>query len=401
MSTVNNEIEANQTKNNEIGGANNKEILVKLVALRKGFLEERKQKEELKAENDKLREQNIMKQEQISKLKEELKDFRENSTKPFSRFFKNILDKNEFEDIQEKDDKDKAIDSLDQKRLILEEKVRNLEENIQKLEQEKKDVITENEKLKKELKNEKEKNINNIKKLEEEYNINMNKIKNDNDEKEKLISDYIHRLQLKEDDLKSFESQKRENIKEMTSMRETVKQNEENVKKIKEQNTLIQNENQKLINVNLSQAKTIEDLKFEMNQYKLIIEDLTPLQSNYLFRGVVLPNKTGNNNNNNIITSNDNKKIELSFGKFKNCIYMKLDDDQELNLVEKQVVDILANKTNPGQIKIILKFKKQIKEIICQFTKKEGKYIKIFFNKFKNGNKVDEEIIGMAFGNYY
>ena len=79
-------------------------------------------------------------------------------------------------------------------------------------------------------------------------------------------------------------------------------------------------------------------------------------------------------------------------------------DDQELILLGKEILDILGNKYIPGQVKFILKINdgKTNTEIIGQFTKKEGEYIRKFFSEFKSkSSSKDDELMNMSLNNYF
>ena len=132
---------------------------------------------------------------------------------------------------------------------------------------------------------------------------------------------------------------------------ETLNSNNEKMKEMQKNNKAMQEEI-------IQNKRDIADLKMEIQQYKLIIEDLTPFSIYYVFKGKLI---------------NENQKIEMCFGKYQQSLYIKL-GEKEFILVPKEILDIIGNKFIPGQIKIILKLtgKKNNSEILAQFTKKEG-----------------------------
>ena len=162
------------------------------------------------------------------------------------------------------------------------------------------------------------------------------------------------------------------------------------MKVLKKQNEMM---NDEIIKYN----RDVEDLKLQIQQYKLIIEDLTPFSIDYVFKGKII------NENNGINTKSSNNNLEVSFGKYQQSVYMKI-DGQELILLGKEILDILGNKYIPGQVKFILKIndEKTNTEIIGQFTKKEGEYIRKFFSEFKSkSSSKDDELMNMSLNNYF
>ena len=93
----------------------------------------------------------------------------------------------------------------------------------------------------------------------------------------------------------------------------------------------------------------------------------------------------------------------MCFGKYQQSIYMKI-GDEELFLLGKEILEALGNKYIPGQVKFILKLNdgKINREIIGQFTKKQGEYIRKFFYEFKNkSSNKEEELMNMSLNNYF
>jgi hypothetical protein len=171
-------------------------------------------------------------------------------------------------------------------------------------------------------------------------------------------------------------------------MKEKVRIAEETLNNNNEQMKIIQNKNKLMSDEIIQNKKDIEDLKIQIQQYKLIIEDLTPFSIDYMFKGKLI---------------NENKKIEICFGKYQQSVYFKI-GEKEFILVGKEIVDILGNKYIPGQVKIILKLngKKNNSEILAQFTKKEGEYIRKFFREFKNkSSNKEEELMNLSLNNYF
>ena len=405
----------------------NNNLKLKFVALRNGLIEEKNKNklilsenenlqreiEELKKlnaelstknkeyeeENQKIKEENVTKQESINKLKEELQKYRDKNSKKLSNFFSSLLESDNPENVEEKDKKDLKIESLEQENFKLNEELSDIQSKLnftdKKLTESINDFNAFKEKSKKE-----------IDEIENKYKKNIEEIKNENiqneknlkmkiEEGEKKLIEYLKAIRDKDLIIKSIESIRGDRDKDVLTMKEKVRiseemlnKNNEEMKAIKTKNELMQKE---IINYN----KKVEDLKLEIQQYKLIIEDLTPLDKDYLFKGKII-----NENENNYKNGNN---IEVSFGKYQQSVYMKI-GDHEFILLEKEIIDVLPNKYIQGQVKFILKIndQKENTEIIGQFTKKQGEYIRKFFNelKKKSSNK-EEEIMNMSLNNYF
>ena len=208
------------------------------------------------------------------------------------------------------------------------------------------------------------------------------------EESDKKIVEYLNSIRDKEIIIKSIESIKGDRDKDIITMKEKVRIAEETLDSNNEKMKLIQNENKSMKEEIIQNKRDIGDLKIQIEQYKLIIEDLTPFSIDYIFKGKLI---------------NENKKIEICFGKYQQSLYIKL-EEKEFILVPKEIVDIIGNKFIPGQIKIVLKIngKKNNSEILAQFTKKEGEYIRKFFREFKNkSSNKEDELMNLSLNNYF
>ena len=415
----------NSSENQKLSSdKNNNNLKLKFVALRNGLIEEKnksrqlqsenenlqKEVEELKKqideltsknkefeeENQKIKEENVTKQESINKLKEELQKYRDKSNKKLTSFFSSLLESDNPENVEEKDKKDSQIESLEQENLRLNKELseikNKLEFNDKKLNESINDLNTFKEKSQKEMDEIENKYKKTIEEINNENNLKEKDLNQRIDEAEKKLVEYLKAIRDKDIIIKSIESIRGDRDKDVLTMKEkvriaeeTLNQNNEEMKIIKNQNELM---NKDIINYN----KKIEDLKVEIQQYKLIIEDLTPLSKDYTFKGKIL------NDN-----KNSNKNLEVSFGKYQQSVYMKI-GEKELILMSKEILDILGNKYIQGQVKFILKLNesKNNTEIIGQFTKKEGEYIRKFFIEFKNkSSNKEEELMNMSLNNYF
>ena len=410
----------NQEQTKQVADKNN--IKLKFVALRNGLIEEKNKNKELLLENDNLqkeieelkklntelntknekldeenqriKEENVTKQELINKLKEELQKYRDKSSKKLSNFFSSLLDSDSPQniDLEEKDKNNLKIESLEQENFKLNKDLTELKTKLDfvnnKLTESIKDYNTLKENSQKyleEIELKYKKQIDEI--INEKNNIEKN-LKQKLEENDKKLIEYLNSIRDKEIVIKSIESLKGDRDKDILTMKEKVRIAEETLNNNNEQMKLIQNKNKLMNDEIIQNKKDIEDLQIQIQQYKLIIEDLTPFSIDYTFKGKLI---------------NENKKIEICFGKYQQSVYIKI-GDKEFILVAKEIVDIIGNKYIPGQIKIILKLngKKNNSELLAQFTKKEGEYIRKFFREFKNkSSNKEEELMNLSLNNYF
>ena len=382
----------------------NKQIIIENENLQKEIEELKKLNTELNTKNSKLdeenqvlKEENVTKQELINKLKEELQKYMDKSSKKLTKFFSSLLesDTQQNVDIEVKDKNNLKIESLEQENFKLNKELTDIKNNLdisdKKLSESTKELITLKEKSKKELE---ELEAKYKKEIEEINKEKSNKEKNLNQkiqETEKKMLEYANALRDKELVIKSIESIRGDRDKDVILMKEKVRIAEETLNKNNEEMKIMQN-NKKSMEKDIIKYKTdIEDLNMQIQQYKLIIDDLTPISINYVFKGKIL--------NENLA----NKNIEICFGKYQQSIYFKI-GDKEFILVWKEVCDMLGNKYIPGQIKIILKLngEKNNSEILAQFTKKESEYIRKFYREFKyKSSTKEEELMNLSLNNYF
>ena len=319
------------------------------------------------------------------------------SSKKLTKFFSSLLesDTQQNVDIEVKDKNNLKIESLEQENFKLNKELTDIKNNLdisdKKLSESTKELITLKEKSKKELE---ELETKYKKEIEEINKEKSNKEKNLNQkiqETEKKMLEYANALRDKELVIKSIESIRGDRDKDVILMKEKVRIAEETLNKNNEEMKIMQN-NKKSMEKDIIKYKTdIEDLNMQIQQYKLIIDDLTPISINYVFKGKIL--------NENLA----NKNIEICFGKYQQSIYFKI-GDKEFILVWKEVCDMLGNKYIPGQIKIILKLngEKNNSEILAQFTKKESEYIRKFYREFKyKSSTKEEELMNLSLNNYF
>ena len=379
----------------------NKQIIIENENLQKEIEELKKLNTELSTKNTKLdeenqtlKEENVTKQELINKLKEELQKFRDKSSKKLSNFFSSLLESDSPEniDLEEKDKNKLKIESLEQENFKLNKELTEIKSKLDFNNNKLTEAINDYNKLKETS----EKNIEEIeakykKEIEEiitEKNNNEKNYKNKLEDSDKKLKEYLNSIRDKEIIIKSIESIKGDRDMDIITMKEKVRQAEETLNNNNEEMKVLQNKNKLMTEEIKKNKRDIEDLNMQIQQYKLIIEDLTPFSIDYVFKGKLI---------------NENKKIEICFGKYQQSLYIKL-DQKEFILVPKEIEDIIGNKYIPGQIKIIIKLsgKKNKSEILAQFTKKEGEYIRKFFREFKNkSSNKEDELMNLSLNNYF
>ena len=379
----------------------NKQIILENENLQKEIEELKKLNTELSTKNEKLDEENqkikeeiVSKQELINKLKEELQKYQSKSSKKLSNFFSSLLESDSPQniDLEEKDKNNLKIESLEQENFKLNKDLAELKSKFDFTNSKLTEALNDYNILNSNSK----KNMDEIelkyKKQIEEINtekIDLEKtLKKKLEENEKKLEKCLNTIRDKEIIIKSIESLKGDRDKDIISMKEKVHIAEETLNSNNEQLKLIQNKNKALEQELINKKKDIEDLQIQIQQYKLIIEEVTPFSIDYTFKGKII---------------NENKKIEICFGKYQQSLYIKI-EEKEFILVPKEILDIIGNKYIPGQIKIVLKLngKKNNSEILAQFTKKEGEYIRKFFREFKNkSSNKEDELMNLSLNNYF
>ena len=379
----------------------NKQIIIENENLQKEIEELKKLNTELNTknikldeENQKIKEENVTKQELINKLKEELQKYHDKSSKKLSNFFSSLLESDSQQniDLEEKDKNNLKIESLEQDNFKLNKELSEIKTKLDftnnKLNEALNDYNTLKENSEKKIEEVELKYKKQIEEINIEKNNNENNLKKKLEENDKKIVEYLNSIRDKEIIIKSIESIKGDRDKDIITMKEKVRIAEETLDSNNEKMKLIQTENKSMKEEIIQNKRDIGDLKIQIEQYKLIIEDLTPFSIDYIFKGKLI---------------NENKKIEICFGKYQQSLYIKL-EEKEFILVPKEIVDIIGNKFIPGQIKIVLKIngKKNNSEILAQFTKKEGEYIRKFFREFKNkSSNKEDELMNLSLNNYF
>ena len=379
--------------------SNNNDYLTKLAVLRNAIIDERKKREEIEKklvkleednkiiqkENDEIKIDNTMKGELIEKLKLELRNYRnKNGQKGVQRFLKNLFEEEEEIHADEKQENDIKEDQIS----FLKKENEELKNKLSILENEKKTLnIKLNEQIGEidKIKNDYEKKILEVKNNNIEKVLNLEKELN---EKKNLINVFSERNQYFTSYTKTFDTQKTNLENEINKLKSEVKElKETNDNKDKILSDLVKDQ-QNLLNQIDEANKEKDDFKMLINQYKILIQELTPLNIDHDFIGYIIPE----------YEDEKKKRIECNFGKVNGGLYLKLENKQEVILCKNDIKDIIIDEKYSDRIKIILN---DNKEIICQFSSKEVKFFKQFYIDLKNKpNVVEKALMKISFGDY-
>ncbi len=381
---------------------NDNDLLVKLSILRTALLDERKKSENFQNElnklkeenlsiiksNDNLKEENILKKEQIEKLKSELSKYKnKNGQKNLKSFFNQFFEENE-----EKQEDDETIETINL-----------LKEKISLIENEKTFINGKLNELMNDFNKSKESYEIKIKDLEKNYNIKLNQYEKEIREKEerfnkeieeknKIINENIENTKYLTNYIKTFDSQKIEYENRISKIKLDIEMYIQNLNKKNEEIQVLFNEQEHLLQEIEDYKKEIQELKVQITQYKVLLDEFKPISIDHIFTGYLIP-----------IENNGNLKIvEISFGKIKNKLSFKIEKEDELILSNKEVVDIIEDKERKNRVKIILKVNKVKNYYICDFTEKEVQMILEFFYQFKKKpSLVESALMGMNTDYFY
>ena len=377
---------------------NNNDLISKLAVLRNVIIDERKKREEIEKKLSKLEEENklfqkenedikvdnTMKGELIEKLKLELRTYRnKNNEKGVKKFFSNLFEEEQVhaDEKQEKEIKEDQINYLKKENEDLKNKISILEIEKETINNKLNEQIGEFDKLKKEYDN----------KITEVKNNYINKISNyekEINEKINLVKEFSERNQYFTNYTKTFDSQKSNFENEISKLKNELKESKElNNNKDKIISDLGKDQQNLLIQIDEAN-KEKEDFKMLINQYKLLIQELTPLKIDHNFIGYILPQ----------YEDEKRKRIECSFGKVLGGFCVKIENKEEVILNKNDIKDMIIDKKYNDRIKIIFA---DDKEIICQFSSKEVKFFKSFYYELKNRpNIVEKALMKISFGDF-
>ena len=387
---------------------NNKNLIIKFTALKNALIEEREKTSFLEKENKSLKEEIIKNNEIIIELKDELEKYHDTvDKKGNSNFFSELFNNLNISEIKN----ESIIEKLKNENFKLKEEIEIINNKLNITENQLKESLSKNDL-------QKEKYEQKIKLYEKEKGDNK---KEYNNEKEKLnikINEYYSNNRHLEEKVRLLGSDRiflEENInklkKEINRYKEIIKLKNEEIEKLFQ-------EQENIINNNTEFKQKITNLKNIINQYKKAIDNCTEITDDYIFIGKIIPNthynntiniQNGNNINddmfikvenkiNDINKTNTFKTIKLAFDFYKRKINIKIEDQKQVNIDVKNIIDIVHNLHVEGQIKLFYKIKDMVYDYLCQFTKKESEFIIYFYKELKNQDKIDPGLFGLSMG---
>ena len=371
--------------------AGNDNNLFKIEVLKKGLLEQRKKTSDLEKEVIQLKEEVIVKQETIDKLKEELSNLRDKSSKKkIQRFITGFFDEGEQSKIE------------DDETTILKKENEDLKEKIQSLQSEKNFINSKLSESMTEYNTLKSKLDSKIEEAKTEMDAKVAKMKDDFElknqnllkqifDKNQMLAEQSKSIKCMSELYKSFDMQKFNYEKEISTLKSEVENNTKNLEIKQSQIDILLKEQDKLLKKIEEDNNEIMQMKDEITQYKLIIDDLTPINTDYVFQGY-------------LITKGIKTKLEISFAKYKQSIAFKEENQKEKVFVNKEISDVVIDKKNSNRVWICIYSKGQQKNYLCEFNKKEAEYIVKFYKGIKvrqNDVGVENALMNASLGDYF
>ena len=395
-------------QNEEAKNGDNKNLLIKFMALKNALIEERKKSSLLEKENISLKEQIYKNNDIILELKDELKKYhdcidKKQNSNFFSELFNNIniseikneaiIEKLNTENYQLKEDLNTLKNEFKNKKTELDNcladnniknaKIIECEKKIKELNQEKQDIINQN-------------------------NTEKEKLNQKIDEFDAKNRNLEERVRILNSDRNFFEQSINKLKNEIKIYKEQIEQKNKEISKLFQ-------EQENIINNNTEYKQKVNNLKNIINEYKKAIENSIRITDDYIFIGKIIPNTHYNNTINmhkdntvnddiflkienkiNNINKIDNfKQIKIMFDFYRRKIKIKIENKKELNIDVKNVIDIVENLHVEGQIKIFYKIKDSVFDYLCQFTKKEAEFIIYFYKEMKNEANVNPALLGL------
>ena len=83
------------------------------------------------------------------------------------------------------------------------------------------------------------------------------------------------------------------------------------------------------------------------------------------------------------------------FDFYRRKVHIQIDNQKQISIEIKNIIDIVENLHIEGQIKIFFKIKDTVYDYLCQFTKKESDFIIYFYKELKNESQVNPALLGL------
>ena len=394
-----------ESKQSEDVKYDNKNILVKFLALKNALIEERKKTSLLEEENNSLKNEVYKKNEIILELKDEIKKYHDIvDKKENSGFFSELLNNINISEIKN----EATIEKLNSENCQLKEDLTITKNELNLIKVKLDNCLSDNNIQK----NQYESKIKEL--IKERDNINKTYIS----EKDKLnqkISEYDTKIRTLEEKVLLFNSDREFLEKNINKLKNEIKTYKEQInQKTNEIQKLFQ-EQENIINNNTEYKLKVNNLKNIINVYKKAIDNNTRITDDYIFIGKIIPNTHYNNiintnsekkNNDDIFLKIENtindinnaekyKQIKIMFDFYRRRINIKIDEQKLITLEIKNIIDIVQNLHVEGQIKIFYKIKDIVYDYLCQFTQKEAEFIIYFYKEMKNRSEINPALLGL------
>ena len=394
-----------ESKQPEEGKNDNKNILVKFIALKNALIEERKKTLSLEKENFSLKDEISKKNEIILELKDEIKKYHDSvDKKQNSNFFSELFNNINISEIKN----EATIEKLNSENRQLKEDLSIIKNELNIIKTKLDDCLSDNnlqknkyESIIKQLVQEKE-NLNNT------YIIEKEKLNQKLNEDESKIRDLEEKVLLFNSDREFYEKNINKLKNDIKTYKDQINQKNNELEKMFQ-------EQENIINNNTEYKQKVNNLKNIINVYKKAIDNTTKITDDYIFIGKIIPNthynntinmnNTNNNNDdmflkienkiNNINNVEKNKEIKIMFDFYRRKINIKIENQKLINLETKNIIDIVPNLHIEGQIKIFYKIKDIVYDYLCQFTQKEAEFIIYFYKEMKSRAEINPALLGL------
>ena len=394
-----------ESKQPEEGKNDNKNILVKFVALKNALIEERKKTLSLEKENFSLKDEISKKNEIILELKDEIKKYHDSvDKKQNSNFFSELFNNINISEIKN----EATIEKLNSENRQLKEDLSIIKNELNIIKTKLDDCLSDNnlqknkyESIIKQLVQEKE-NLNNT------YIIEKERLNQKLNEGESKIRGLEEKVLLFNSDREFYEKNINKLKNDIKTYKDQINQKNNELEKMFQ-------EQENIINNNTEYKQKVNNLKNIINVYKKTIDNTTKITDDYIFIGKIIPNthynntinmnNTNNNNDdmflkienkiNNINNVEKNKEIKIMFDFYRRKINIKIENQKLINLETKNIIDIVPNLHIEGQIKIFYKIKDIVYDYLCQFTQKEAEFIIYFYKEMKSRAEINPALLGL------
>ena len=394
-----------ESKQSEDVKYDNKNILVKFLALKNALIEERKKTSLLEVENNSLKNEVYKKNEIILELKDEIKKYHDIvDKKENSGFFSELLNNINISEIKN----EATIEKLNSENCKLKEDLTIIKKELNLIKVKLDNCLSDNDIQK----NRYESKIKEL--IKERDNINNTYIS----EKDKLnqkISEYDTKIRTLEEKVLLFNSDREFLEKNINKLKNEIKTYKEQINQKNNEIQKLFQEQENIINNNTEYKLKVNNLKNIINVYKKAIDNNTRITDDYIFIGKIIPNTHYNNiinincgkkNNDDIFLKIENKindiyeeekykQIKIMFDFYRRRINIKIDEQKLINLEIKNIIDIVQNLHVEGQIKIFYKIKDIVYDYLCQFTQKESEFIIYFYKEMKNRAEINPALLGL------